>query len=68
MADFIESLGDCIHLAANAALRLRNNVDRIDQAISQAAQDINFNPENLQQSSLWIPGAVFYDVLSGLDV
>ncbi len=36
MADFIESLEDCIESAASAASRLRSSLARIDQAFLQA--------------------------------
>ena len=38
MADLIESLEGCIDSAANEALRLRNNVIKIDQVMRQVVQ------------------------------
>lgn len=53
MADFIESLGDCIESATNAAFRLRMSLARIDQAISQAIQNESPRSIQSQQASAW---------------
>lgn len=55
MADFIESLGDCIESATNAAFRLRMSLARIDQAISQAVLDESPKSIQSQQTSAWAP-------------
>lgn len=55
MTDFIESLGDCIPSAGNAAFRLRDSLNRIDQAVSLAVLRDSLTPHQSQQGSQGSP-------------